>query len=65
MAASPRQRREGFFDEEEMMEEERVKPNKKLPQPSVIESHEVCLSVSQSLEPVSVKLDGLSVDIFD
>jgi hypothetical protein len=33
--------------------------------PLVIAIHDVCLSMSQSLEPVWVKLDGLAVRIID
>jgi hypothetical protein len=33
--------------------------------PLMIAIHDVCLSMSQSLEPVWVKLDGLAVRIID
>ena len=51
-------------DEEEMVEEARSEAKQEI-SPSVIASHDVFLSVSQCLEPVRDKLDGLSLGIID
>jgi hypothetical protein len=51
-------------DVEELEEEVRSEAKQDIA-PSVISIHDVCLSVSQSLDPVRVALDGLCLCIMD
>jgi hypothetical protein len=51
-------------DVEELEEEVRSEAKQDIA-PSVIAIHDVCLSVSQSLDPVRVALDGLCLCIMD